>query len=231
MRAAGVDGCRGGWLCVTRASGGDVASACHPTAEALFAQRPRPHVLAIDVPIGLLERGARECDVAARLQLGRRRNSVFTPLPRAALRARSWQEACAIRERIEGKRMSKQAWGIAAKIGEVDEALRRDPARARWVREVHPELCFARWSGAPLAHAKKKAAGRAERLALVTAHFGSEAFSAARLRHPRREAADDDLLDAFAALWSAERILRGEAISLPPSPPLDAFGLRMEIVA
>jgi predicted RNase H-like nuclease len=230
MRAAGVDGCRGGWLCVTRAAGGDVASACYPTAEALLAQRPRPDVLAIDVPIGLLERGARECDRAARALLGARRGSVFPAPPRDVLRAASWEAACAIRAGLEGKRMSQQAWGIVAKIREVDDALRREPARAQWVREVHPELCFARWRGAPPAHPKKKAAGRAERLALVAAHFGAAAFPAARQRHPRRDVADDDLLDALAALWSAERILRGEAITLPASPPLDAFGLRMEIV-
>jgi predicted RNase H-like nuclease len=230
-RAAGVDGCRAGWLCVTRDAAGEIASACYASAEALFAQQPRPDVLAIDVPIGLLERGARACDRAARALLAKRRASVFPAPPRAALAAATWAEACAIRQRLEGKRISKQAWAIVAKIREVDDALRREPARARWVREVHPELCFARWSGAPLAHRKKTTAGRAARLALVTQCFGREAFAAARLRHPRRDAADDDLLDAFAALWSAERILRGDALSLPPSPPRDARGLRMEIVA
>ena len=40
----------------------------------------------------------------------------------------------------------------------------------------------------------------------------------------------DDLLDAFAALWTAERILRGEAITVPKVPPEDRYGLRMEMV-
>jgi predicted RNase H-like nuclease len=43
-------------------------------------------------------------------------------------------------------------------------------------------------------------------------------------------AAPDDVLDAFAALWSADRIARGEAINLPAIPPRDSVGLRMEIV-
>ncbi|MFN2399112.1 MAG: DUF429 domain-containing protein, partial [Gemmatimonadaceae bacterium] len=47
----------------------------------------------------------------------------------------------------------------------------------------------------------------------------------------RREAADDDLLDALVALWSAERLVSGTSISLPPDPPRDRFGLRMEMVA
>ena len=230
MRAAGVDGCRGGWVCVVREESGALSSAGYPSAEALLAQQPRPDALAIDVPIGLPERGARECDVTARAVLGRRRGSVFPAPLREVLAAASWGEACTIRARTEGKRMSKQAWAIVAKIREVDAALRREPSRAGWVREVHPELCFARWNGGALAHPKKKAAGRAERLALVAGHFGPAAFAAARLCHLRRKVADDDLLDAFAALWSAEQILRGEAISLPAAPPRDAFGLRMEIV-
>lgn len=51
-----------------------------------------------------------------------------------------------------------------------------------------------------------------------------------RIREARRVAADDDLLDAFAALWTAERILRGEARTVPRIPPEDRFGLRMEMV-
>jgi predicted RNase H-like nuclease len=229
-RAAGADGCRAGWICIVRERAGGLGSAAYATADALFAQIPRSAVLAIDIPIGLAERGARECDGAARRLLGSRRSSVFPAPLRCVLAARSFEQACRIRARREDKRMSRQAFGIVAKVREVDAALRADVARARTVREVHPELCFAAWSGAPLAHSKKTPAGRAERLALVAGSFGSSAFAAVRSRHPRRDAADDDILDAFAALWSAERLLRGEAEWLPAEPPLDACGLRMEIV-
>ncbi len=54
-------------------------------------------------------------------------------------------------------------------------------------------------------HAKRTGEGRAERLALVNEHFCG-AFGAVRASIPRRLAADDDILDAFAALWTAERI-------------------------
>jgi predicted RNase H-like nuclease len=229
-RAAGADGCKAGWLCVTRDAAGRLDSACFATAEALLAQRPRPDALGLDIPIGLPERGARECDRAARAVLGARRSSVFPAPPRAVLPARSFEEACRIREGLEGKRISKQAWGIVPKIREVDAALRRAPARTAWVYEVHPELCFAMWNGAPLQHGKKSAAGRLERLALVSRHFGEAAFAAVRLRHARRGVSDDDVLDAFAALWSAERIVRGLALRLPESPPRDSFGLPMQIV-
>jgi predicted RNase H-like nuclease len=42
--------------------------------------------------------------------------------------------------------------------------------------------------------------------------------------------ADDDILDAFAALWTAERITSGVAVTLPENKPLDSTGLPMRIV-
>ena len=60
-------------------------------------------------------------------------------------------------------------------------------------------------------HAKKALDGGRDRLQLVSAHFGAEAFDAVRARHLRRDVADDDILDAFAALWTAERIATGRA--------------------
>ncbi len=41
---------------------------------------------------------------------------------------------------------------------------------------------------------------------------------------------EDDMLDAFAALWSARRWIVGTAETLPPEPPKDACGLPMQIV-
>ena len=76
---------------------------------------------------------------------------------------------------------------------------------------------------------KKKAAGRLERASLLRAEFG-EAFERALPERRRLGCAEDDLLDAFAALWTARRVARGVAEILPSEPPLDAFGLRMEMV-
>jgi predicted RNase H-like nuclease len=78
-------------------------------------------------------------------------------------------------------------------------------------------------------HAKRTGEGRAERLELVNERFGP-GFGDVRPSIPHRLAADDDILDAFAALWTAERIFRGEAATVPAIPPEDRFGLRMEMV-
>lgn len=230
MRAWGVDGCKAGWIAIARDGDDGIDARCVATAAELFEATPHPDIVAIDVPIGLPDAGLRACDREARRLLGPRRSSVFSAPLRGLLAARSWEEACAIRRRIESKGMSKQAWGIVAKIREVDALLRSRPALRGRIREVHPELSFRIWRGEDLAHSKKQAAGRRERRDLVDPHFGVGAFDAARAVVPRKHAADDDLLDAFAALWSAERILRGEAVALPAWRVVDGCGVGMEIV-
>ena len=192
---------------------------------------PRPQVLLIDMPIGMPERGSRRCDQLARQRLGVRRSSIFPAPIRPVLQADSWEEACAIRERIEGKRMSQQSWNITAKVREVDALLQAEPALRGWLREGHPELSFSLLAGAPLPATKKTATGKTLRQKLVAAQFGADAYAAVREQFRRSQVADDDILDAFAALWSAERLLRSEAITLPIDPELDATGLTMEITA
>jgi predicted RNase H-like nuclease len=68
---AGADGCRAGWICVTRDQDtGAIRSGVYPKANALIFQEPEPVVLALDVPIGLSEVGSRLCDQEARRGVG-----------------------------------------------------------------------------------------------------------------------------------------------------------------
>jgi predicted RNase H-like nuclease len=58
------------------------------------------------------------------------------------------------------------------------------------------------------------------------------AFERVRRDISRRSAADDDILDAFAALWTAGRIEQGTAVTLPHAdPPVDSVGLPMQMLA
>jgi len=226
----GVDGCRDGWVAVTRV-GSDIRWRRVDTLAALFAGATLPAVVAVDIPMGLLERGARVCDGEARVRLGARRCCVFTPPIRPMLAARSHAQACAVRHRIEGKRMSIQAWAIVPKIREADALLREHPAYRAIVREAHPELCFAMLNGgAPLLDSKKSEAGHRQRVRLLRRWCG-EAITRALADRAALGCAADDVVDAFVTLWTAARIQRGQATTLPAVPPRDAHGLRMEIVA
>jgi predicted RNase H-like nuclease len=229
--AVGVDGCTGGWIAASRDAHGAIRCRRVETLELLFAGSTRPRVVAVDVPIGLLARGARECDVQARRLLGARRSSVFPAPIRPTLIATSHADASHIRHRIEGKRVSIQAWAITPKIVEVDRFLRTDPLRRQVVREVHPEVSFLFLNGGrPMRFGKKTRDGQAERLAALQKCYGRP-IDGALADRAKLGCHADDIVDALVALWTAERIDAGAAISIPAKPPRDAYGLRMEMMA
>jgi predicted RNase H-like nuclease len=227
----GADGCAGGWICIERDTiTGDIFGEVFASTRELLERARYLAVLTIDIPIGLTEAEPRECDrEARRLLTSARASSVFAAPVRPALDASTYHEACERSAAATGKRLSKQAHAIMWRIREVDALMRSDPEVRSRVREIHPEVCFYAWAGHPMQHGKRTTEGHAERLELVEERFRG-AFEAIRREIPRRHAADDDILDAFAALWTAERIVYGMAITVPPVPSEDRFGLRMEMV-
>lgn len=228
---AGVDGCPAGWIALventtTRSITAFVFENFAGLVEALDAV-----VIAIDIPIGLTERGARQCDVDARQRLGAKRGTSVFPAPiRPALGASSYEQAKHRSMAVQKKAISQQAWAIYPKIREVDEALRSSANLRGRVIEVHPEVTFSAWNGAPILAPKRKPEGRAIRRKMIDEHFGPLAFSSARATIEKSQAADDDIADAFAGLWTAQRFLNDRAQTLPPSPPFDIHELPMRMV-
>ncbi len=211
---AGVDGCRAGWIVVH-----DGRATVHADFAAVLAGLPDDTVVAVDMPIGLIdehEPGGRDIDRAARVELGPKRNSVFSAPPRCALGARTLRDA-----RRRGARLTLQTLNILPRIEDVDRVM--SPDLQSRVFEVHPELSFAAMAGGPPVLApKRSAAGSKQRRALL---------QRAGFRVPERPAgaARDDLLDACALAWSARRVARGNARRVPDRPARDARGLRMEL--
>lgn len=218
----GIDGCPNAWIAFTQADDGAIASEHFTDLEA-FLDRHRPSVVAIDIPIGLTDSGARQCDILARNLLGPRKTSVFPAPIRPALAGRDRQSAHDISMAIHGKGVAAQSFGIYLKVREVDELLVSHPALRSILFEIHPELCFFEWNGEkPMTNPKRFGPGFMERLTLVESHFGPGAFDSVRSAHPRSKVADDDILDAFSALWTAQRIAAGSAIPCPNPPALDS---------
>ena len=230
---AGLDGCGSGWLCLTKDLATErIDAVILPTIGALLNMEPRPDAVMVDVPIGLTDSGPRACDQLARQHLRAPRSSSVFPAPvRATLVATSYAHACQLGVRADGRKLSKQTWAIIPKILEVDTFLRSDPTLQNWVREVHPEVCFWAWNhNVAMANRKKSSAGKLERESLVSPLYG-DAYVAARTSLPRGQYGNDDLLDAFSALWTAERFVAGRHMVLPGHPPVDSCGLRMEMIA
>jgi predicted RNase H-like nuclease len=223
---AGIDGCRSRWLAIAHMPGSSSFTAQILATNELAAQLWK--LAAIDIPIGLPDRGAREADSLARNFIGPRYRSVFPCPIRPALDATSWKEACEITYQHNGHRVSPPTFGILPKIRAVDEFVRSTDLRQR-LFEVHPEVSFASWQGAPMLHAKKDARGHEQRRDLIARHFGPEAFASVVAQIDSRKVAADDIADAFAALWSAERLLAGTAQRLPEGSAVDSYGLPMHI--
>jgi|SRR5215216_6365001 len=226
QQIAGIDGCKSQWLAIAHVPGSPSFTAQVLATSELPAQ---PWALAaIDIPIGLPDSGAREADRAARKFIGPRASSVFPCPIRPALDATSWQEACEITYQHNGHRISQQTFAILPKIRAVDECIRSTDLRQR-LFEIHPEVSFASWHGAPTLNAKKDVRGHEQRRALIAGHFGPEVFASVVAQIGARSIAADDIADAFAALWSAERLLAGTAQRLPNVQATDSYGLPMHI--
>ena len=214
MTAVGVDACPGGWVGVVLAADGSTQAVWGETLDALAAHVPDAAGFGIDIPIGLPSDAPRPADAAARGYLGPRRSSVFSTPVREALLAGTHAEASAVSRQRIGQGLSQQAYALRAKILDADGWV----AGARVpVWEVHPEVSFAELLGHPARASKKTWAGQRERLgALAAAGVALGELPGAG------PAAPDDVLDAAAAAWSTRRLLRGEGMSLPPDPPVDA---------
>lgn len=280
MKLVGVDGCRAGWVVASS----EVADAGTPSLSDLSFSVERSFrglldslqgqraLVAVDIPIGLpsgapLDGGRRRADAEARTFLGpRRAPSVFSAPCRATLAAKSYREACDLEVQARGavKGLSQQAYHIIPKIREIDTVVRPadqepiDGSVRVWIREVHPEVTFARLAPEQrgLDHPKRgckvcrtnRCTDFDRRLDLLRTYVPSFDPTAERqrlLRAFRERAASpdvptlkgiplgrDDVVDAVACLVTALRIVAGDALTLPAGEPAyDARGLRMEIVA
>ncbi len=230
--AMGVDGCPAGWCAVSVDMNGIEDPRVEIYADFTSLLGAGAQVIAVDMPIGFAERpgpaGMRQCEREARAILGPRRSSIFPSPLRPALAADDYRQALALNRAAGGKGLSKQAYNLFPKLREIDAVM--TPEKESFLFETHPETSFTLISGAPAAHSKKTAAGRAERLAVLERHgLPTGLFEP----HPfkRAAAAPDDIVDAGLCALTALRIAAGNAASLPADPPRDGRGLRMAIFA
>ncbi|RWB03487.1 MAG: DUF429 domain-containing protein [Mesorhizobium sp.] len=251
MTVVGVDGCRAGWIAVRRDPGAAPSVAVFPSFAALLDALPAGATVAVDMPIGLpdvSQKGGRGPEALVRPLVGNRQSSVFAIPSRAALYAHTddfttieaWhaahRQASEVAKATSNppRGVSIQAFGIFAKIREVDAVLIARPELRRRVFESHPEVAFCRLNEDQAMRLPKKIkgavnpAGMAERKALLCRHGYVRGFLD---RTPPRGAAADDFLDAAAMMLIAGRIASGEARPFPDPPLADRFGIPVAIWA
>jgi predicted RNase H-like nuclease len=197
VRVVGVDGTKGGWVAIALENGRFAADFVLRPIETDFAELGSARIIAVDIPIGF---GPRAADAAARAFVTSAANTVFTTPPRELLEGPFGP----------GLGISAQSHALGARILHVTRLAQAD----RRFREVHPEVSFrAMNDGRPLGHRKKSAAGALIRIELLR----REGIELTGLTEAAATPLDD-VLDAAAAAWSAQRILAGEAKNLPDPP-------------
>ena len=206
----GIDGCRAGWIMAT--TRGVVVM---PTL-----RLEQFTLVGIDMPIGLIDGPPRACDLEARKFLGRAGSSVFPAPPRAALAHTEYRAALDAARAATGRGISKQTFNIMAKVAELDSLVL--PADQDRIIEIHPECAFRTLNDGDPLPSKKTTEGGLLRRRLLTQHFDIPS-------HAPTGAASDDLLDAYAVLWSAQRFHRGDH-RLFGDGQRDARGIEMRIV-
>lgn len=214
MTVVGLDGYRERWLAVVLEDGRFLSAHVFGSLADAVETVPEARVFAVDIPIGLPERGARLADAEARRFIGPRASSVFPAPIRLAVEAATYAEALNAARQLCGKGLSKQSYALRLKILEADTSARSE---AR-VYEVHPEVSFRAMAGRPLRFPKRTWAGIVDRRELLVA---AGIIVPADIGDAGRGPADD-VLDAAAAAWSAQRIATGTAQRFPREPEWSA---------
>lgn len=210
MAVIGIDGYPAGWV-AAHIDGTEITwTTCE--VRAIGDLLTPASTIAIDMPIGLADRGWRECDQQAKQALGRAGSRVFMTPPRAVLAlglAAPNEQVQELSRELTGQGTSRQAMGLAERILTLDAALSSMGGPS--VIEVHPELSFAEMAGAPLT-SKKTAAGVGQRLEALL-KWRPDVVTA--LAQTPDDVPIDDALDALACAWTAERWIEGRSRRIP----------------
>jgi predicted RNase H-like nuclease len=213
----GVDGWSRRWV-AAEVRGRSVTWQLQPAFQAVLDAYPQARI-GIDMPIGLPGPDqTRVCDRRAREVAVGAASSVFPAPSRGAVQA--WREGD---HYGPGLGISAQAWNLIPAIAQVDRSM--TPELQNRIIEVHPECSF-RTMGYPIDASKKTGRGVGQRIRALSAYF-----DLGHLADAPKGPAIDDLLDAAAAAWTAQRWRDGRAIAMPEvSPaPRDGRELAMQI--
>ncbi len=230
MICIGTDRSKAGWLTIAEQDG-ELSAHLFPAIEDMLNHLGKEVTIAADVPIGLPSEFPRAAEMQARKAVGPRRSSVFMVPLRSAFAFEDYQQALAHHRKQSGKGFSKQAFNIFPAILDVDQAMQSGLINQSMFYETHPEVCFWAANGfQTLPESKKTVAGLLHRRTILARVLGEDHFPLIRDKFPKKkQAADDDILDALIALWTAKRIVAGDAGRFPAVPVYDDKGVDMAI--
>ncbi|SPM43606.1 Predicted nuclease (RNAse H fold) [Mycobacterium numidiamassiliense] len=179
--------------------------------------------ITVDIPLGLLDNGFRKADIESKIALGPRRSSVFLTPPRSILQQDSYDSANALSRELTGLGLSKQSYALRQKVLEADKLF--DDGATLPLFEIHPEVSFMAMGDGPALMSKKTWHGQRDRMT----RLGAQGIVIPAEIGVAAEASPDDILDAAAAAWSADRIATGCCGSIPSPPQINERRQRVAI--
>ena len=213
-RIAGIDGAKGGWLCVSGYEDNHKELRLEKFEYFSDIESRDFDLILVDIPIGLdidLKKGGRIVDNLARKSLLANKSSIFNAPSRLVLNAKNYEEANKI-NKSKGMGLSKQSWNLVKKIREVDSYIKKKNETI--IFESHPEIIFQTMKKGKVHSKKKDEDGIIERKNL----FKKDNFYK-----------QDDFLDACSLFWSANRVALNKEIRIPNNKIVDIDGIIMQI--
>lgn len=214
----GIDGCRAGWFAVWHDHEKVIQSKVFRYASDLIThfKTNKPIIIGIDMPVVLSDSIPREADQLARKLLGKKSSSIFTAPTPGMLRQTSYEDATKFSKENYGKSISIQSWHLFPKIKDLSKIT---DCKHLDIHEIHPELSFRSMNNdVVILERKKDSKGFEIREALLKREFSTLDFQGIRDQYLKKDVANDDILDALAVLWSAQRVARRAATFLPANP-------------
>jgi len=230
----GIDGCIGGWLCVSINPANQLNIAVFTDLNELLRHYGSLQNICIDMPMGLQKSSdeIRACDPLIRQYLGFPRSSSVFPIPcRQAVYASSYAAANETNKAILNKGLSKQTWNICNKIRQFDELLAANKSAIPLFKESHPEVCFKYLNGENLLHSKRTKEGQLERLQIINNYLPNFEIqlNEVLVKIPNKSAAVDDILDAGVLAINAMNGFNNGATTFPNHPPMDSRNIPMHV--
>ena len=228
-KIAGIDGSKGGWVCVSGYENNYKELKFEKLKEFNDIKSKNFNLVLVDIPIGLdidLKKGGRIVDKLARKELLTNKSSIFNAPSRLVLDAKNYEEANRI-NKSKGMGLSKQSWNLVKKIKEVDEFIKN--SNKTIVFESHPEIIFQVMKKDKVSTKKKNDEGIIERRNLLEKNGFNKVFLEKNLLAKDSFYKKDDFIDACSLFWSANRVITKTEVKIPNDIFLDSEGIIMQI--
>jgi 8-oxo-dGTP diphosphatase len=230
ITSIGVDGCKGGWIAAVLKQGRLIIDKYSSLNEVIQVY-PNFDEFLIDMVIGLQSKKDHiRPDSYARKIINERTSTIFPAPCRQAVYAKTVSEAYDQNERVLGKKFTPLTVGIIPKMRELDSYFQENPEYKNFIKESHPEVCFARLNGKTVLSKKSEIDGMEERIRILSNYIPDLTLNKVAVHAKNLKCNIDDIVDAVCLAVTANIANQGDFDIIPENPMRDETGLLMQMI-